>query len=403
MRFFEYEAREIVKRAGIPVTDYGFTTDPAEAGEIARRIGGPTVIKSQVLSGGRMKAGGVKFADSPQEAEAYARGILELEIGGHMPRGVLVDPKAEVEQEYYAGVVWDGTRKQPVMIFSPVGGIDIEQVAEEQPDAVARRHFSNILPLSDFAAKETISATGISGSALNRLAPILARLARVFVDYDMTLAEINPLGRLSDGSFVALDAHMEMENEARGRHARLLAELGVGEQETRQAREATEFELAGEAVDSIDHRGVAGNVTEFDGNLGLVIGAGGGSLTLFDAVRAHGGRPANYCEIGGNPSVAKACGLAKLVLSKPGVEQIAVMMSIVSNTRVDIVARGVIKACLELGYEPAQKIAIFRIPGAWEEEGFKLLDRYGVEYADRSVSLNEAARRAVEKIEGVAA
>ena len=108
---------------------------------------------------------------------------------------------------------------------------------------------------------------------------------------------------------------------------------------------------------------MAGNVTEFDGDLGLVIGAGGGSLTLFDAVRAHGGKPANYCEIGGNPSVAKACGLAKLVLQKPGVDKIAVMMSIVSNTRVDIVARGVIKACVELGYDPAEKIAIFRIPG----------------------------------------
>jgi succinyl-CoA synthetase beta subunit len=402
MRFFEFEAREIVKRAGIPVTDFGFTTDAAEAGEIARRIGGPTVIKSQVLSGGRMKAGGVKFADTPEQARQHAAQILELEIGGHMPRGVLVDPKAEVEQEYYAGVVWDGTRKQPVMIFSPVGGIDIEQVAEEQPEKVARRHFSNILPFSDFQAKEAIASTGVTGAALGRLVPILTRLARIFVDYDMTLAEINPLGRLADGSFVALDAHMEIENEARGRHAQLLADLGVGEEETRQAREATPFELAGEEIDAADHRGVAGNVTEFDGNLGLVIGAGGGSLTLFDAVRAHGGRPANYCEIGGNPSVSKACGLAKLVLSKPGVERIAVMMSIVSNTRVDIVARGVIKACVELGFDPAEKIAIFRIPGAWEEEGFKILERYGVDYADRSVSLNEAARRAVEKIEGVA-
>ncbi len=397
MRFFEFEAREVVKRAGIPVTDYGFTTDPAEAREIAQRIGGPTVIKSQVLTGGRMKAGGVKFADTPEEAEAYARDILALEINGHMPRGVLVDPKAEVEQEYYAGVVWDGIRKQPVMIFSPVGGIDIEQVAEEQPEAVGRRHFSNILPFGDFEAKETIASTGVTGSALNKLTPILTRLAKLFVANDMTLAEINPLGRLEDGSFVALDAHMDMENEARGRHKKLLKELGVGDEETRQAREATPFELAGEAVDSQDHRGVAGNVTEFDGNLGLVIGAGGGSLTLFDAVRAHGGKPANYCEIGGNPSVSKACGLAKLVLQKPGVDKIAVMMSIVSNTRVDIVARGVIKACLELGYDPSEKIAIFRIPGAWEEEGFKILEKYGVDYADRSVSLNEAARRAVER------
>ncbi len=309
---------------------------------------------------------------------------------------MLVDPKADVKQEYYAGVVWDGSRKQPVIIFSPVGGIDIEQVAEEQPDKVGRKHFSTILPFSDFQAKEVIASTGVSGKQLQRLVPIVTRLANLFVQYDMTLAEINPLAEMQDGSFVALDAHMDMENEARPRQKALLKDLGVGDEETRQAREATPFELAGEEVDAQDHRGVAGNVTEFDGDLGLVIGAGGGSLTLFDAVRAHGGRPANYCEIGGNPSVAKTCGLAKLVLSKPGVDKIAVMMSIVSNTRVDIVARGVIKACIELGYDPAEKIAIFRIPGAWEEEGFKILERYGVPYADRSVSLNEAARRAVE-------
>jgi succinyl-CoA synthetase beta subunit len=396
MRLYEYEAREVVKRAGIPVTDYGFTTDAAEARSIAERIGGPVVVKSQVLTGGRMKAGGVQFADTPEEAERHAADVLALEINGHRPRGVLVDPKASVKQELYAGVVWDGIRKQPVILFSDVGGIDIEEVAEQHPDHVGRGHFSTILPLSDFQAKQVIAAVGITGSRLNRLVPIVKRLAQVFVQRDLTLAEINPLGELDDGSFVALDAHMDMENEARGRQAALLRELGVGDEETRQAREATAFELAGAAVDAASHRGVAGNVTEFDGDLGLVIGAGGGSLTLFDAVRAHGGKPANYCEIGGNPSVEKACGLAKLVLQKPGVDKIAVMMSIVSNTRVDIVARGVIKACLELGHDPAEKISIFRIPGAWEEEGFKILERYGVRYADRSVSMHEAARMAVE-------
>src|SRR3954467_13896010 len=397
MRFYEYEAREIVKRAGIPVTDYGFTRDPAEAAEIATRIGGPVVIKSQVLTGGRMRAGGIRFADTPAEAERHARDVLALEIYGHVPRGVLVDPRASVVQEYYAGVVWDGIRKRPAMLFSDMGGIDIEEVAESHPDHVGRGHLSTILPLSDFRAKEVIASVGVSGARLNHLVPILTRLAELFLERDMTLAKINPLGELDDGSFVALDAHMEMENEARGRQKDLLDALGVADEETRQAREATPFELAGEAVDAQDHRGVAGNVTEFDGDPGLVIGAGGGSLTLFDAVRRYGGRPANYCEIGGNPSVAKAAGLAKLVLQKPGVEKIAVMMSIVSNTRVDIVARGVIKACVELGLDPAEKIAIFRIPGAWEEEGFKILERYGVRYADRSTSLNEAARRAVER------
>jgi succinyl-CoA synthetase beta subunit len=401
MRFYEYESRRIVERAGIPVTRYGFCTTPEEARAVAAEIAGPVVIKSQVLTGGRMKAGGVKFADTPDEAAEHAAAILALEINGHLPRGVLVDPKAEVAQEYYAGVIWDGTAKRPMMLFSDMGGIDIEEVAASHPDHVGRAHLSNLLPVSDFRAKQVIADTGVTGSELTRATPILARLARMMRDYDMTLAEINPLARLEDGSFVALDAHMEMENEARPRRKALLDELGIGSDDTREPYEPSEFERNVGAIDAADHRGVIqGKDHGFAGNLGLVIGAGGGSLTLTDAVRSQGGRPANYTEIGGNPSVAKACGLAKEVLRKDGVEKIAVMMSIVSNTRVDIVARGVIKACLELGKDPAETIAIFRIPGAWEEEGFKILERYGVEYCDRSVSMWEAAGRAVAKIQG---
>jgi succinyl-CoA synthetase beta subunit/citryl-CoA synthetase large subunit len=398
MRFFEYESRKILEREKIPVAPGGYAQTAEDAKRIAADVAGPVVIKSQVLTGGRMKAGGVKFADTPEEAEAHAQTILDLEINGHKARGLLVGAKAEIKQEYYAGVVWDGIRKLPSFVFSPMGGIDIEEVAETHPDKIGRGHISTLLPQSDFQAKQVIASTGVTGSQLNRLVPFLSGLARIFVKYDMTLAEINPLVELTDGKFVALDAHMEMENEARGRQKELLEELGVGDDETREAREPTPFEIEGERIDSVDHRGVAGNVTEFDGNLGLVIGAGGGSLTLFDAVRNYGGRPANYCEIGGNPSVSKAKNLAKLVLQKPGVDKIAVMMSIVSNTRVDIVARGVIAACVELGYDPADKIAVFRIPGAWEDEGFKILEKYGVEYYDRSVSMHEAAKRAVEKI-----
>ena len=405
MRFYEYESRRIIELAGIPVTKYGFCKTAEEARAAAAEIAGPVVIKSQVLSGGRMKAGGVKFADTPDEAAQLAGEILELKINGHMPRGVLVDPKAEVKQEYYAGVVWDGTRKQPMILFSDMGGIDIEQVAEEHPDHVGRGHVSNLLPISDFQAKEVIAAAGVTGPQLTRLTPIVTRLARLFAEHDMTLAEINPLAELDDGSFVALDAHMEMEDEAKPRQKALLErELEIEPDDTREPYEPSEFERAVGAIDAADHRGVIqGRDHGFHGNLGLVIGAGGGSLTLTDAVRSQGGNPANYSEIGGNPSVAKACGLAKQVLQKEGVEKIAVMMSIVSNTRVDIVARGVVKACLELDRDPAETIAIFRIPGAWEEEGFRLLERYGVEYCDRSVSMWDAAGRAVAKIQGAPA
>jgi succinyl-CoA synthetase beta subunit/citryl-CoA synthetase large subunit len=398
MRFYEYESKALFAKHRMPLGDARVANNASEARQAALDIGCPVVLKSQVLSGGRMKAGAVKFADTADEAAAHFDTILPIEVNGQKARSILVESKSPVEQEYFASVTWDGRRKLPVLLFSDMGGIDIEEVAEKHPEHLSRTHFSTILPLSPRIAKEAIGATGVSGSALNRLTPIVFELMQVFLRYDLTLAEINPLARLEDGRFIVLDGHIDMEAEARGRHAKLLEELGIGEDETRQARPPTDFEIAGRKVNEADHRGVAGNVVEFDGNLGLVIGAGGGSLTLFDAVRNHGGKPANYCEIGGNPSVGKACELTKLILGKPGVEKIAVMMNVVSNTRVDIVARGVIKGCLEAGKDPAEVIAIFRIPGAWEDEGFKILEKYGVEYCDRSVSMYEAAGRAVAKM-----
>jgi len=398
MRFYEYESKALFARHGLPLGKSGVATSPDEARSIAAGIGGPVVLKSQVLSGGRMKAGAVQFADTPDEAAALFDEIMPIVVNGQRARSVLVESKSPIAQEYYVGVTWDGRRKLPVLIFSDMGGIDIEQVAEEHPDHVSKTHFSTLLPTTPRLAKEGISATGVSGGDLNQLTPIVSKLIDLFLAYDLTLAEINPLVRLDDGRFVVLDGHVDMEAEARDSHKALLDELGIRPDETRQARPPTDFEVRGAQVDASDHRGVAGNVVEFDGNLGLVIGAGGGSLTLFDAVRKHGGKPANYCEIGGNPSVKKACELTKLVLSKPGVEKIAVMMNVVSNTRVDMVARGVIKGCIELGRDPADTIAIFRIPGSWEEEGFKILTRHNVEFCDRSVSMYEAAGRAVSKM-----
>jgi len=398
MRFYEFEAKQLLARQGVPTPKGGVAKTPEEAHAITTDVGGPVVLKSQVLSGGRMKAGGVKFAETPAEAEEAAREILALEISNQLPVSVLVEAKAGIKQEYYLGITYDAVAKQPVAIFSDMGGIDIEEVAESHPDHVAKHHFSALTPYSDYKMKELIASLGITGGELTALTRVGTRLVQAFLSYGLTLAEINPLSRLDDGSFVALDCHLDMEEEARDQHTELLAEFGIDEDETRQGRPPTDFERRGAQVDAVDHRGVAGRVVEFDGDLGLVIGAGGGSLTIFDAVQRHGGSPANYCEIGGNPSVKKACELTKLVLSKPGVDKIAVIMNVVSNTRVDIVARGVVKGVVESGFDPAEKIVFFRIPGAWEGEGFKILEKYGVEYGDRTVSMSEAARRAVEKL-----
>ncbi len=398
MRFYEYEAKQVLERYGVPMLKRAFVGSPEEAAAAAGELATAVVIKSQVLTGGRMKAGGVLFADSAEEAGRQAEAILALEINGLRPVGVLIEEKRAPEQEYYAAITYDGRAKRPLIIFSDMGGIDIEEVAERHPEHLSRTHFSASRPFSDYTAKVAVAAVGVTGSQLNQLTRIISALARLFLERDMTLAEINPIGRMVDGSIIALDCHLDMEAEARNSHRQLLSELGISPDDNRQARPPTPFEIDAARVDAADPRGVAGNLTEFDGNLGLIIGAGGGSLTLFDAVRAAGGRPANYCEIGGNPSVSKAAGLTRLICSQPAVDKIAVMMNVVSNTRVDIVARGVIKGCLEAGYDPAEKIAIFRIPGSWEEEGFAILDRYGVEYVDRSVSMHEAAERAVARM-----
>ena len=398
MRFYEHESKALFARHGLPLGPNGLAHSADQARRLAAELSGPIVLKSQVLSGGRMKAGAVKFAETPDEAGPFFDTIMGIEVNGQKPTSVLVEAKSPIAQEYYVGVTWDGRRKLPVVIFSDMGGIDIEEVAEKHPDHVSKTHLSTILPISPRIAKEAIGATGVTGSDLNKLTPIVFALIEIFLMYDLTLAEINPLAKLEDGRFLVLDGHVDMEAEARDTHRKLLDEIGIRPEETRQARPPTEFEIKGAQVDASDPRGVAGNVVEFDGNLGLIIGAGGGSLTLFDAVRNQGGKPANYCEIGGNPSVKKACALTKLVLSKPGVEKIAVMMNVVSNTRVDIVARGVIKGVVESGLDPKETIAIFRIPGSWEAEGFKILEKYGVEYCDRSVSMFEAAGRAVAKM-----
>ncbi len=398
MRFYEYESKALFRKRGLPLGKGRVVASAEEARAAAAEIGGPVVVKSQVLSGGRMKAGAVQFADTPEQAaEKYAH-VLPIVVKGETARCVLVEAKSPVAREYFASVTWDGRKKLPVLLFSDMGGIDIEEVAEQHPEHLSRTHFSTILPLSERIAKEAISAVGVTGNDLVRLTPIVFQLMQLFLDYDLTLAEINPLARLEDGKFLVLDGHVDMEAEARGHHKALLAELGIGEDETRQARPPTPFEVEAARLNAVDHRGIAGNVVEFDGNLGLVIGAGGGSLTLFDAVRKHGGKPANYCEIGGNPSMSKVRNLTRLLLSRPGIEKIAVMMNVVSNTRVDIVARGVIAGCFDAEKDPAEAVAIFRIPGAWEEEGFKILTKYGVDYCDRSVSMYEAAGRAVAKM-----
>ncbi len=397
MRFYEFESKRLLGKHGVPVVQGGTAKTAEEAEKLASEIGCPVIVKAQVLSPGLLKEGASREAASPAEANKAAAELLGLDDGGRPPKGLLVEQRPAAAASFSLALSYDGVHKKPVIVAAAAAG-DIEDIAEASPEAMVRRHFSALTPFSDYIAKEVAAQLGLSGSDLNRMTGVISRLARLFLDYDLTQADVAHLAQLEDGKFAVLDCYCDMEVEGRPRQKAILSEFGIDPEDSRAVREPTQFEIDGARIDEEDPRGIVGPVVEFDGSIGLVIGAGGGSLTLTDAVRKHGGRPANYAAIGGNPSVGKARALTKLVLNKPGVEKIAVMSNVVSNTRADLVARGVIMGVLDLGFEPADKIVIFRVPGAWEADAAKILEKYGIEYCDRSVSISEAARRAVEKI-----
>ena len=392
MRLLEYESKEILAAKGIPIP----------AGIVISSINdislpAPAVIKAQIPMGGRQKAGGVVEAKDQKEAESKLKQMLLSTVRGYRVNKVLVEEKLDVAQEFYLGITYDTVAKEPIAIFSAEGGVDIEALARQKPEKVQKRHFSVRTGLPEYMAREMISLTGITGKTLLGLSNIFYLLANIFLKNDAIITEINPLAQTKEGKRVALDCHLEIDDDALYRNPGI-AEKIKSPNRIEGGRDTSYFEKKASEIDNLDQKGVAGRLIEFDGNLGLIIGGGGASLTAFDAVQRHGGHPANYCEIGGNPSVLKTKELTKHILSKPGVEKIAVIMNVVSNTRVDLMARGVIKGILEAGKSPSEILAVFRIPGAWEEEGFKILSKYGVDYCDRTVSIDEAAKLGVEKL-----
>lgn len=388
----EYEAKEILRRYKIPLAT-GYVVESAAE---VQSVEAPVMLKAQIPSGGRGKSGAVIEVSSLDEARNKTEHLLSTQTRGYIPKKVLVEEKVAVVKEVFMAVTYDTVEKEPLAIFSQEGGVDVEELAAKRPERVMRERFSVGRRLPPYRAREIISDADVTGNMLLGLGNLFSSLADIFLDYDATVAEINPLALTEDGKWVALDCHLEIDDDALYRH-KALAEKLSDEDRYAGGRTSTDFERRAAEIDRLDYRGVAGRVIEFDGSLGLIIGGGGASLTAFDAVKQNGGNPANYCEIGGNPSVLKVKELTKHILSKKNVEKIAVIMNVVSNTRVDLVARGVVKGILEAGRVPSETLAVFRVPGAWEEEGFKILSKYGVTYCDRSISIDGAAEMAVRR------
>jgi succinyl-CoA synthetase beta subunit/citryl-CoA synthetase large subunit len=393
VRLLEHEAKVLLRESGIPVPPGRLVKRPEDLRAACAGVPFPRMVKAQVPAGGRGKAGGVFRAATREEAERRGEALLAATLGGLAVEGLLLEEAVAALEESFLAVTYDPQEKRPVVLASRRGGIEVEAIARAEPAGLVRAPVDVRTGLQPSEAREVARRLGFDGPHLTAFADLAHRAAHAFLRLDATLLEINPLARTAPGSFVALDARLEIDDDALFRQPDLERVHGIRRRDG-SGRPPTPLEGEAARIDALDHRGVAGRVIEFDGELGLLIGGGGASLAAFDAIRRHGGRPANYCEIGGNPSVRKVQALTELLLRKPGVRRLGVIMNVVSNTRVDLVARGVIKGCLAAGREPRATISVFRVPGSWEEEGGEILRKYGIPFCDRTVSIDEAARLA---------
>jgi succinyl-CoA synthetase beta subunit/citryl-CoA synthetase large subunit len=396
MRLLEHQSKKLLAGFGLTFSPAMVVASAAHAEKAASELGGPVVVKAQVPIGGRAKAGAVIFAEMPGEARDAATRLLSMSVRGWAVRHISVEPRINVAQEFYVAVAWDDATRLPVAILSKAGGVDVESSGRED---LRRVTFDPFLGLRAFQARQLARRLGLSAGTMLGVSSALEKLAAAFLALDGVTMEINPLARTNDGSLVGLDAHVELDDDAMYRLARHLEQLGDIELGS-AGRVPTHLEKEAQRVDAADHRGVAGRVVEFDGDLALLIGGGGASLTVFDAVKRYGGRPANYCEVGGNPTEAKVAALTALLLNKPGVRKLAVIMNVVNNTRADVMARGAIEGARLAGRVPRDVISVFRIPGSWEAEAKAVLAEAGIEALGREISLDAAAKLAVQSSRG---
>lgn len=400
MRLFEFEGKRILKSYGLEIPQGYLVSSTQEARVAATKIAGSVILKTQILATGRGKAGGIRFAATPEQAEKEAGDLLGSQIKEYPVDRLLVEEKLNIQEELYVAATYQESTKGRVFLVSQSGGIEVNRDVDRSSQALEKISLCPWIGLQPHQARRLAFSLGFGGKLHLLAQTLFLKLWEVFDTLDATLLEINPLVLTTDSRLVAADVHIEIDNDALFRQRERLATWEILDRDD-NARPPTAFEIEAQAIDKADYRGVAGRVVEFSGDLGLLIGAGGGSLTLFDAIIRNGGKPANYCEVGGNPPVSKIYNLCKLILQKPSVKGLAVMTNVFSNSRVDFLARGVIKAMLDLGINPASYPLVFRSAGAFEEDGYAILRKYGVRYFGREMSLEGATRAAISMMEGL--
>jgi succinyl-CoA synthetase beta subunit len=374
---YEYQGKELFRRFGIPVSEGRLAKTPAEARAAAEELGGPVVVKAQVLTGGRGKAGGIKLADGPEDAEGKAEEILGLDINGHVVRKLWIEQASEIDKEYYLSITFDRGAKQSLFMLTTEGGVEIEEVAENNPDALSRLHVDPLEGFQPYQARRLIYGAGIDDpNEQKQILDIVGKLYACFVETDAMLCEINPLIVTPDGEVRALDSKFTVDDNALYKHPDIaeMRDLEAYPPEERAARE----------------RGVT--YVKLDGEVGILGNGAGLVMSTLDVIALVGGRPANFCDLGGGGDAQGVVDALEIITADPQVKSI--LFNIFAGiTRCDVVAQGILQALSQITIEHP---IVVRFDGTNAEEGREILAEAAPPNLHVESTMLDAARRAVE-------
>ena len=379
MDLYEYQGKQLFARAGIPVSEGRVATSPEEARAAAEELGGQVVVKAQVLTGGRGKAGGIKLAETPEEAEARAGEILGLDIRGHVVRKLWVEKASEIAKEYYLSVTFDRGEKKPLFMFTTQGGVDIEEVAAESPEALAKLHVEPLVGFQPWQARWLCFTAGLEDpDEQKQVMAIVAKLYDAFVHFDAMLCEVNPLIVTPEGEVKALDSKFTVDDNALFRHPDV-AEMRDVEAADPRERLAREKDVT---------------YVKLDGEIGILGNGAGLVMATLDVIDQVGGRPANFCDLGGGGDAQGVVDALEVITSDDQVE--AILFNIFGGiTRCDEVARGILTA---LGQMTIEHPIVVRLDGTNAAEGRQML----VDAAPPDLYVEETMLSAAERVVEVA-
>ncbi|HKA37574.1 MAG TPA: ADP-forming succinate--CoA ligase subunit beta [Thermoanaerobaculia bacterium] len=382
MKVHEYQAKSILARYGVAVPRGEVTDSPAEAREIAHRLGGRCVVKAQIHAGGRGKGGGVKLAKDPEDAYALARSILGMTLvtpqtgpGGRVVHKVLIEEALDIARELYLGVTLDRARGLPSMMVSKFGGMEIEEVAAKDPAAIVREPLDPGVGMFPFQARKLAFAVGLAGESFKKGVAFMQSLFKAYVESDASLAEINPLLVTKSGDVLALDAKMNFDDNALYRHPDIKEMRDLAEEDPLEV-EASKFGL---------------NYIKLDGSVGCMVNGAGLAMATMDLVKLAGGEPANFLDVGGGASEEQVKNAFRIILSDKNVK--AILINIFGGImRCDIIGKGVVAAVQDMGLSIP---VVVRLEGTNVDEGKRILRDSGLKITPAD-GLADAARKAVE-------